>query len=291
MLKTAIRSFIIVFALAGYGGAQPVADSSGARSFAEFLLARGEFFRAQTEFYRDLFTRPAGDDARIELQYYIAYCQYKRERYAEALATLELVLAARPGPGLESRALLLQALGLLCRGRLEGSRAVLAGLPGDTAYFFTGVNWMLAGRPDSARPRLLNFNLQYPGSGLSPLVAGCSGLLMYRDRDRPKSYPLAVGLGLVPGLGHIYAGRPGDGAFSLIMVGALSAITWFYADHQQWPRAALSGAFGAWFYGSSIYGAASAAKIYNRNRDQMVKVRVTAMLQKNGLLGKLEWAF
>jgi hypothetical protein len=82
---------------------------------------------------------------------------------------------------------------------------------------------------------------------------------------RKKHYGPALCLSLIPGLGHLYAGRKGDAAMSAMTVTTGALITGYYAYHQSMPRAWTAGTITGLFYAGSMYGAVVSVKIYNRS--------------------------
>lgn len=82
---------------------------------------------------------------------------------------------------------------------------------------------------------------------------------------RKKHYVPALALSLVPGLGHVYAGRKGDGLMSALVVATGGLIAGYYAYHDSRPRAYAAGTITGLFYAGSIYGAAVSVKLHNRD--------------------------
>jgi hypothetical protein len=82
---------------------------------------------------------------------------------------------------------------------------------------------------------------------------------------RKKHYGPALCFSLIPGLGHLYAGRKGDAAMSAMTVTTGALITGYYAYHQSLPRAWTAGTITGLFYAGSMYGAVVSVKIYNRS--------------------------
>ncbi|MFC1682914.1 tol-pal system YbgF family protein, partial [Candidatus Zixiibacteriota bacterium] len=67
----------------------------------------------------------------------------------------------------------------------------------------------------------------------------------------------------LPGSGKLYAGKPLDGLYSLLVAASSVAVTTTYAGEEQWTRAGIFGAMGLFFYLGNIYGSAVEAKRYN----------------------------
>ena len=85
------------------------------------------------------------------------------------------------------------------------------------------------------------------------------------DRFNPKSYTMAGILsGIIPGAGKIYAGQKGAGTSSLLLVGALAAITLENGFKKGWTKwnTITSASFLSVFYVGNIYGSIVSVKIY-----------------------------
>jgi hypothetical protein len=85
---------------------------------------------------------------------------------------------------------------------------------------------------------------------------------------------------IVPGLGHVYSGRTGDGVYTFLTVASTGLLTWwFLSDSETRDRAhvgaSVFGALTALFYAGNVYGANVAARDYN-------------VLQKRRYLGRAE---
>lgn len=93
---------------------------------------------------------------------------------------------------------------------------------------------------------------------------------------RDKSPVLGGILAIVPGLGHFYAGRPADGARSLLFNSAFAALTVYAFYERQYVLGGVLAALEGVLYGSNIYGAVNAVQQENaiyviQKRDNMLK--------------------
>ena len=94
---------------------------------------------------------------------------------------------------------------------------------------------------------------------------------------RYKSPALGGILSIVPGLGHFYAGRPGDGFRSLLFNSAFTSLTVYaFFEHQYVLGGVLAVVEGV-LYASNIYGAINAVQQENaiytiQKRDEMLKM-------------------
>jgi len=64
----------------------------------------------------------------------------------------------------------------------------------------------------------------------------------------------------LPGAGKVYAGRPADGFYSLLVTGSSTWAAASYGRDEHWGRAGLFGAMGLFFYLGNIYGSAVEAR-------------------------------
>ncbi len=93
---------------------------------------------------------------------------------------------------------------------------------------------------------------------------------------RDKSPVLGGILSIVPGLGHFYAGRPADGARSLLLNTAFAALTVYAFYERQYVLGGVLAAVEGVLYASNIYGAVNAVQQENaiyviQKRDNMLK--------------------
>ncbi len=114
-----------------------------------------------------------------------------------------------------------------------------------------------AGRPAEAGPILAGA----PGDQEAALAA-----LDRYLRGRDKRPLLGGALGLIPGLGYLYAGEYANGARSLILNGLFLGAMAYSAVEDQWGAFAGLSFFELTWYSGSIYGGLDAAHRYNRRR-------------------------
>jgi hypothetical protein len=244
--------------------AQVTADST----FAEYLLAHGEYFRAITEFYRVLV---GSDDARTRERAVerIALCYYlgdDAENAARFLGENRRAVYAdmTGGAGIE----LLYALSLMRLGRYEDALRGLQGMDvavGDSLYDekYTALAKTYAMLNDVPRA------MESIGH-----VTKNDGCLKVRERfvansealaSGPPRSPLTTGLlaAVVPGSGYLYCGQPATGVTSFVVNGLL---IWSLVDavkNHQYGLGLSIGFFGAGWYAGNITGSVTAAHEYN----------------------------
>jgi len=119
--------------------------------------------------------------------------------------------------------------------------------------------YLRAGQSAQARAVLS----QAPDSEAAALAA-----LTSYERERDKSPVLGGVLGLIPGLGYIYAGEYANGLRSLILNGLFVGAMVYSGVEDQWGAFAVISFFELTWYSGSIYGGIDAAQRYNRTRQE-----------------------
>ena len=99
----------------------------------------------------------------------------------------------------------------------------------------------------------------------SPHPQGLEALHRY-EQGRDKSPKLGGFLGLVPGLGHLYAGEPRNALRSLLLNGLFIFAMADTANDEEWGAFAAVTFFELTWYTGSVYGGVDAAHRHNRNR-------------------------
>lgn len=85
---------------------------------------------------------------------------------------------------------------------------------------------------------------------------------------RPQRSPVVAGLlSLIPGLGQVYAGRWGDGAYAFSILGTGGVATYYYGHKDESLKFSLALVATSVFYAANIYSAIIAAKNYNLAQD------------------------
>ena len=110
--------------------------------------------------------------------------------------------------------------------------------------------------------------------------AACVGLrriLETRERVPHKSAGLALVLGLVPGLGQVYAGRPLAGLGSFLLNGFLIGTTAYALHRHEYALSILSGGIGAAFYAGGIYAGYEAATRFNDREAEQLRSELRAL--------------
>lgn len=273
--KTAALALLCLFVhTAASGQADP--------TFALALFRSGRFEAAGVEFDRFVYLNP---DHRFAgtARFYAAMAEAHAGKYREALTRLmELEgLLEKSGRDVDlRRAALFQAAHVNFKAGNSGDFEIarerfLAEYPEPGPA--------LAGYLDSMRLALLIEGFDWMG-GLDFLQnaridEGLAGelrrMLAGAAEMRPRKPVLAGALSVVPGLGHVYAGRTADGVRSFIINGALAGCAVLSVVLGIPLLAALFIVVEAVAYGANIYGGVNAAHQYNARtaldaRDRML---------------------
>lgn len=249
--------------------------------FADWLFARGDYYRAIGEYERALFLDPDGDASpRVELRIADAYAAGGK---TDAAVEILLRLAAQTRD-VAVRDTALYDVGLVrYRARQPeaaatalGAYAALpspAGGPGpERARLLLSLALLRAG--DAGRARL---SLDRIGAG-GPLADGAAALRVAIDsvETAPRRSPLAAGLlsAAVPGLGHAYAGDPRAAVGALALNGVFVWATVDAFRARQYGLGALLLAGESIWYGGAIFGAVAEAMRFNHDARETALERV-----------------
>ncbi len=111
----------------------------------------------------------------------------------------------------------------------------------------------------------------------SPACAQLRRILDERSSLPHKSPGLALALGVIPGLGQVYAGRPLAGLGSFLLNGFLIGTTAFAIHRHEYALAVLSGGVGLAFYTGGIYAGVEAATRVNEHSAEDLRARIRAV--------------
>jgi hypothetical protein len=109
---------------------------------------------------------------------------------------------------------------------------------------------------------------------------GCAelrALLAERSGLPRKSLALALGLGIVPGLGQAYAGRALSGLGSFLLNAFFAGVTAYGIHRHEYALATFSGAVGIALYGGGIYAGYEAAARFNERQAERLRDRIRAI--------------
>jgi hypothetical protein len=254
--------------------------------FSYHLFRKGEHQAAALELHRFLYLH-GGHRAVPYARYLLALCRANLEDFTGAEAELRALAADLAGgpehAGLRAEAMV-QAMNVQLRGgRFDDLLLLGEALDAETA----GIDPRLAAYADALELAAL-VSLHRWERAREALVR--AGALDERTRARLEAEleellarrplsPMAAGfLSLVPGLGHLYAGRPADGARSLAANAAFAGLAGTALVHGAVPAAVLSAVAWLFLYVSNIYGGINAALQENAGRILEARGRMLRLL-------------
>ncbi len=104
-------------------------------------------------------------------------------------------------------------------------------------------------------------------------------LVLPERRLKKRSSVLAGFLSIIPGLGQIYAGRWGDGLYSLSLISIGGAASYYYYSKDEDIKFSIAAAVTSIFYIANIYGAVVAGHNYNfyQNYSYFTEIEATVL--------------
>jgi tetratricopeptide (TPR) repeat protein len=249
---------------------QTETPSSNQLAFANRLFEEKDFYRAITEYKRFIHLYPqdpAVDEARLA----IAFSYFRSEKWDAAWEGFQSVQEEAPASEAACRARLMAAEAAYRKedfpAALDAFTAFAGAYPNDPAapdarmravqcYFHLGRN------QHAARQARQAAETHSRDERLAALVKDAD------SPDLPAKSPVLAGTlsALLPGAGQLYVGRPRDAGISFLLNGSLIALA-ATAFHNDEPVAgSVLSLVGLTWYTGNIYGAASGAHKYNRDR-------------------------
>lgn len=266
---------LLATVLVSTSSAAPATTSSGAGvvlDFADHLLNGGEPFRAAGEYERYLFLCPTCERAAYA-ERKLADAFRRGGRAREAAARYQAVAASHPDSpdapiAAASAAESLEEAGSPGEAS-DAYRAYLSQFPREpmAAEAWTRSLRTALRANDAARVRAA---LGVAAPTGAPDVDE-AGLLAALDRRPSRRSPALAGTmsAILPGAGHVYAGRYRDGVMAFVVNALFISGAVIAYDHDQYALAgALAGAEIFW-YGGSVVGAVNAADRHNRRAEAL----------------------
>lgn len=247
------------------------------RRFADELFARGEWYRAATEYERVASYEPAAPDI-LELRFRVALCSHRAGRHAEAERAFAALAAATSSTELQDRCRLYIGAGKYVSGAFADAHAVCAAARAaspasphaDRLAYLDGLSllheraWTAARAAFDAVPA--SSSLRSSGAALADLADHGAAAPLHR--------PWADGAlsAVVPGLGQIVCGYHWDGLSALLLTGASIAVAaeGFRRHSGRLETAGL--VLCAVWYPANILGGANAARRANRAAHEVLMV-------------------
>ena len=221
------------------------------------LEKRGNYYDAITEYKRFLFFLPDHEKTR-EVLYRTAKCYFKLRDWKNLLKYTNLFENKFTNEPLLIQVKILKAKALLGMGKPQEALDVLRKLQSHPQKLdeniraeitaLTGRCYVAEGNLEESR-KFVNQDINEADLQLkNPWTAGISALL-------------------IPGMGHIYDGRPRDAWTAFFYTGILSAITWEAVENENMWLAGLFGTAAATFYSGNIFSAINMAFKHNRRNE------------------------
>ncbi|MCX7994342.1 MAG: hypothetical protein N3A65_01015 [candidate division WOR-3 bacterium] len=200
--------------------------------FADYLYLQGDFNSAVNEYRRYLFL---SDSNKQETGEKIIDCLVRLKRYDEADSSLKYISDT-------TRALYLKAWIFLLKGDYPRVREILKMKSTEhKARYYIGLSY--AGEFNFSRAKEF-INLPAPLPKLkSPFLGGL--------------------FSIIPGGGHFYCGRLGDGIYSLLVIAAGSTVAYYYYHNNKNAKFYLASGITILFYAGNIYGGINSVRNYN----------------------------
>ncbi len=250
--------------------------------FAEYLYEEGDYERAAGEYHRYLFMTADSLDAqkRNWIYFKLGKCSRLTGNYSKALAYFENIGDFGANGLLQEKRRYQISLCYFLAGDYDNAILKLSqnGLESRQVNrkkeILTAMSYLYQKRWSDA----LNYldRIEQTDSLTAALKNFALGGKELSHKDKFTAGALSA---LVPGLGKVYCNRPGDGLFSMLMVGLTGWQAYRRFDKDGidsvsgWIYGGLSGAF----YLGNIYGSAVAADIYNERQEEKIlsKIRIS----------------
>jgi len=247
--------------------------------FANYLYSQEEYYGAIGEYKRYLFLAPEGGEAPFAALR-IAECYAHGKRWSEALGAVEEFLRAYGSSPLAVQGRMLRARVLVELGKGEEAREELRHLlephPGEPLaaeiWYLTAISLARESRWLEADEALRQIGSQ------SRRFAAAQGMrqVLGEAPTATRKDPAVAGLlaAVVPGAGHLYCERPGDGAIAFVFTGAFA---WATVEALRQDHEAVGiglGFIALSFYGGNIFSAVNVAHKYNDREERRLRLRL-----------------
>lgn len=232
-------------------------------AFADSLLLERDYYRAITEYKRAYYLSPPTDlESRARAALGIGEALFQGEQYDRAALWFQARYRLLQHSGREERGRRLYFLSLVRIGDADEVAAAAEALPGEDTGFYRGLAWGLRQQWDEAATAFVGL------SPASPLSA--RGRYNWRIAEEAREAgwrnpKLAGILGVVPGLGYLYAGHKQTALSALLVNGAFMFATYEAFRDDQHALGGFLALFSFSWYTGSIHGSVVAARRYNRS--------------------------
>ncbi len=263
-----LATITLLFLLAVSSQDSRAEDADSARNFTLQLIRSGDYYRAYRELQRLRFQFPGyvSEEKQIVTTQFLWFMGNRTATLYDSL--LEAPVTRRE---YHTGKIFLFDL-FLSMGEIEKARGVLV-----PSGFSPASDPLLREYLDKRKE--LAFSLSYGTASRDYLSAEVRELLRLREKEL-LSPAGAVFMGIIPGMGYIYAREYLTGFLAFLTVGsfvALSVLGFHTGNEVLGTVTALGGAF---FYGGSIIGGYRAVHRYNEERDRK---NIRAIMKGAGL--------
>ncbi|MGO9137407.1 MAG: tetratricopeptide repeat protein [Syntrophales bacterium] len=245
-------------------------------SFAEALLAEGDYYRAISEYKRFVYFFP--DNKLVETcNYRIGESYYRAKRWEEAREAFSTFIKKYPESPMIPGALYLKGMAEKQLKRYMDALSTFEEVIkskskefGDKGVYQSAIVYIEMEEWQKARE---TFSLVPKDSQLSGSASIIASELLHID-DLPKKSPAMAGTlaAILPGAGHLYTERPTDAVVAFFLNGAfiLGAIELF--RHENYVAGGIVTFFELGWYTGNIYSAVSSAHKYNmKTREDFIE--------------------
>jgi len=277
MIRVIALSLFVLTAAPG----TPCFAQSETQSFPEFLMDKGENYRAMTEYLRQLHAGVADDDSvmvsRSMLGIFRALANGAEP--AEA-ATWMYANRSYLTCDANSQAARDTLISFLIQTRRPGDAIVLLSGMDSSFECYRGPNRYLYAGSAYVQSQMFTrasreFALVPPDHLKYDRAQELSALALEGENLSRRSPGLAAALSIVPGLGYVYAGHVKTGIASLLVNGVLFGATYQAFKNDNDVLGVFMGVFAVSWYTSSIIGSGRAAIRYNERKQLEFEAQFT----------------
>jgi hypothetical protein len=234
--------------------------------FAKYLISRDEYYRAFVELKR-LDSYYPGYIKKENIFATELFLLYKGERYSDIISS-ELNDALPGAKALHTifkTDVFLEKKEFIRAGTLINSGGI-TGISKDIDLFVYKrviLSYLLLNKIDEARKIIDNRKIGDQVIDLNSIEFSESIEYSGRCFGSLKKPYNAMALGIIPGMGYVYADKTATGIMAFLLISALSALTYYSFKTDNKPIGVFIGTAATFFYGGSIIGGYLAAKKYN----------------------------
>jgi putative component of membrane protein insertase Oxa1/YidC/SpoIIIJ protein YidD/TolA-binding protein/TM2 domain-containing membrane protein YozV len=238
-------------------------DQRTASAFADHLASSGDFLHAYDQ-YLVMVSKSSGDSQRDWARLRAGLCLQQAGQWPQAQAIFEELSRGGIEQTASQEASFQSALTNYLAGDSPGTLQKTEALDGKPrGDLLAGWIHLHRGEWPAATTALAAISSSAP-AGIASAASQLRNEAI-RGPSLPHRSPTLAALfsTAIPGSGKMYAGKPLDGLYSLLLAASSIAVTSAYAGEQQWTRAGVFGAMGLYFYLGNIYGSAVEATRFN----------------------------